>query len=125
MKLKVLVVDDTLAHQMAMRAYLKPYGFEVDTASNGLDALGKVAANAYDMVFTDIEMPNMNGLELLARLKRMPSMAKAHVVMTSSIDDPQTFQKAGKLGASAYCTKPYDQAKIDRVLAKFGHRRTP
>ncbi len=70
---KALVVDDLRMHRTLIKASLTILRFEVDLAEDGLQGMAKLKENQYDVVFSDIEMPNMNGFEFLARLRRDPA----------------------------------------------------
>ncbi len=71
----VLVVDDSISVRRVVTRQLRGLGLEVDEVSNGVEALGKLASRTYSMVLTDLEMPRMDGFELLSELRRSPSMA--------------------------------------------------
>ena len=73
----------------------------------------------FDVVFSDIEMPNMNGIELLRSLKRMNSYASVPVIMLSTLDNQEMKDKAASLGAFAYVVKPFNSAKMDEVFSRL------
>jgi len=73
----------------------------------------------FDAVFTDIEMPNMNGLELLTRLRRNDKYKRVPIIVVSSVNNPAEIDRAFKLGATAYIVKPYTVKKIADVLQQL------
>ena len=66
----ILIVDDEKAIRVILREFLRSLGFEVDTARDGVEALGKLAGGTYDLVLSDINMPRMNGIELLKTVRK-------------------------------------------------------
>lgn len=120
MKRKALVVDDNPTHRFAIVAFLKIHQFEVDTANDGIMALSMLKDKKYDLMFSDIEMPNMNGLELLAKARKMFDAIALPIVMLSSLKDIFVIKKAASCGANTYMTKPYSIDKMNKVLRKLG-----
>lgn len=120
-KLKALVVDDTPFHSNFLSMFLRMKRYEVTVASDGVEALAECQKESYDLVFSDIEMPNMNGIELLRSLKRMPAYASTPVILISTLDDEAMKQKAKALGAFDYVVKPFNSEKMDPVFARLKH----
>jgi CheY-like chemotaxis protein len=85
-----------------------------------LKALKFIDANQYDLIFSDIEMPNMNGYELLSRIRRSVKNSKTPVVMLSTLDKPEEIAKAKKLGANHYIVKPFTTEKMFQALKVAG-----
>src|SRR5262249_45077736 len=111
----VLVVDDSISVRRVVTRQLRMLGFEVDEVSNGIEALGKLASRSYSMILTDLEMPRMDGFELLAELKRSPTLAALPVIVASTESRPATRRRALALGARAFVAKPIDQDELARV----------
>ena len=118
MSKKILVVDDTAVYRTQMKMFLTMYNFEVDVAIDGLDALKKMELNTYDFVFSDVEMPNMNGFELLSSIKR--KYPQVPVCMLTTLDKEVHIEKAKTLGAKFYIVKPFSKDKIDKALTAIG-----
>ena len=114
----ILVVDDKDSVRKMLSETLLAEGHEVETAKNGHTAIEKARQGRFDVVLTDLKMPEMDGLEVLARIKEADPLA-AVIVMTAygTIEDAVT---AMKQGAYDFLTKPFDPARltvlIDRVL---------
>ncbi|WP_218064769.1 hybrid sensor histidine kinase/response regulator [Desulfolutivibrio sulfoxidireducens] len=106
---RILVVDDSLTVREAERRLLANRGYEVDVAVDGMDGLSAVRAGRYDLVITDVDMPRVNGIELVRRLRADPR-SSALAIMIVSYKDRQEDRLAG-LDAGA-----------DRYLAKSGFR---
>src|SRR5574337_2171852 len=77
----VLVVDDSMLIRHTVCRFLESRGFEVDSATNGVEALEKLAANRPVVIITDVEMPKMSGVELISALKSKPETASIPVVV--------------------------------------------
>ncbi len=104
----VLVVDDAISLRQTLSLTLQKYGYQVLQAENGLDALEKLQGNSdIQVVISDLEMPRMNGFELLSNLRKNPSLAELPVVILTSRSADKHRQLAQSLGATAYLTKPY------------------
>jgi two-component system, response regulator YesN len=117
---KVLIVDDEswVVESLKDLVDWESYGFEVvGQAFNGVDALKAMREHKPDVVFTDIRMPEMNGLELLQRGKTLPF--PIHFVVVSGYAEFAYAQKAISYGAISYCLKPFDEMEISGVLLRL------
>ncbi|HUX41718.1 MAG TPA: response regulator [Rectinemataceae bacterium] len=117
---KVLVVDDMEANRTRIKTFLFMKHFDVDAAEDGLAAKKLLEGGVFDILVSDIEMPNMNGFELLAWVRKTPSTAKMPVIMLSSLDSPEVLERCRRLGATAYIVKPFTKEKIDEAFGKAG-----
>jgi two-component system nitrogen regulation response regulator NtrX len=112
----VLIVDDERAIQVALRGVLEDEGYRVTTAGSGPDAIATVTEELPDVVFLDIWMPGMDGLDTLAELKRL--RPEATVVMISGHGTIETAVKATRLGAYDFIEKPLS---IEKTLLTLTH----
>ena len=104
----VLVVDDAISLRQTISLTLQKYGYQVVQAQNGVEALEKLQHHPeVDLVISDLEMPRMNGFELLSNLRQNPNLADVPVVVLTSRSAEKHRQLAEALGANAYLTKPY------------------
>ena len=110
----ILVVEDDRTTRQLLSEILKTAGFSVATAADGAAALKQIKKKKFDLLLTDIWMPRMNGLELLARLRTGSSRAKV-VVMTSD-DTPGTLLRAVREQAYQYITKPVEPKALVEVV---------
>jgi CheY-like chemotaxis protein len=111
----VLVVDDSISVRRVVTRQLRMLGLEVDEVSNGVEALGRLATRSYSLILTDLEMPRMDGFELLAELRRSPSLAALPVIVASTESRMSTRKRVLALGARAFVAKPIDQDELARV----------
>jgi len=116
---KALVADDQAMNRSFVKVYLGTRGYEVDTAEDGLKALAACKEKKYDLVFTDIEMPNMNGIEFLRSAKRLPGYDAVPFVVLSTVDEPAMKAKASSFGAFYYMVKPFTDAKMTELFQKL------
>ena len=114
-----LVVDDTPFHSNFLRMFLRTKGYEVTVATDGVEGLAAARQTAFVLVFSDIEMPNMNGIEFLRSVKRLPAYLSTPVIMLSTLDDDAMREKARSFGAFHYMVKPFSSAKMDELFAKL------
>ncbi len=111
---KVLVVDDEAGLVDQLQRFLASKGYAVSTAADGLEALQKVQDERPDVVLLDINLPRMNGLEVLRRVRASdPAVA---VIMVSGLSDEATSRRALALGALAYLTKPLSFRALEQRL---------
>ena len=115
---KVLVVDDSLVVRRVMQKDLEADGLEVETATDGVHALEVLEKSTCDIALVDIEMPRMNGYELLQHLREDPRYAGLPVIIVTSRSGEQHRQRAMELGADGYITKPYDVDQLDQMMRK-------
>lgn len=115
----VLVVDDSSSIRAIIKKIIKVSGFDVGAfldASDGKEALAVLEANPVDLVLTDINMPNMNGLELIARIKENQALASVPVVVVSTEGSEKKMAEAMTLGAVGYVKKPFVPEEIKQTL---------
>lgn len=102
---RVLIVDDSLITRELERDILEAAGYLVDTAVDGLEALARLGERPYDLVVADVEMPRLGGLELAARLRTLPALARLPVVIVSARADDAERQHGLAAGARAFLAK--------------------
>ena len=119
---KVLVVDDSEPNRDLLSRRLRRQGHTVETASNGREALEKVAAGDFDVVLLDVMMPEMNGYQVLERLKSDPASRHIPVIMITAIDEMESIIRCIDMGAEDHLPKPFNatllRARLDASLAK-------
>lgn len=102
---RILVVDDSRTVREVEKRLLQSHGYYVDTANDGIEGLITARDKAYSLIISDIDMPRMNGFELLAKLQQDEKLRSIPVVIVSYKDREEDRFKALKLGAKAYLTK--------------------
>jgi putative two-component system response regulator len=111
-KAKVLVVDDEEKNLKLMSAILEHYGYELETAKNGIEALEKAITLSPDLIFLDVMMPELDGFETCKRLKRDPITKFIPVVMVTSLWDQEARNKGLEAGTDDFLIKPVDKTEI-------------
>ena len=109
---RVLVVDDAWSVRRSMQQLLEDAGYEVATAADGFEALERLRASPPALVITDLEMPNLNGLELTRRVREVPHWSGIPVVMITSRTSDKHRGEATRAGVDVYLTKPYQDADL-------------
>jgi len=110
-----LIVDDSSAVRAFVRASLEDAGFaRVQESETGFEALRLLASNAFDVVIVDVNMPDINGLELLAFMRKSPRQQAARKILISTQVDGPDAKRGLELGADAFLQKPF---KVDELRA--------
>lgn len=114
-----LVVDDSASMRQLVTFALKDAGHEVIAAENGKDAIAKLGGAKIDMIITDLNMPEMDGITMIKQLRGMPNYKFTPIVMltTESQDGKQAEGKAA--GASGWIVKPFKPEQLMEVVGKF------
>ena len=94
-------------------------GFESVEASNGFEALKALPSQHFDMIITDLNMPNINGLEIIKFVKDHPAYKDIPLVVVTTEVEEKDRKKGLALGASAYITKPFDPDDLKEVVRKL------
>lgn len=115
--LRFLVVDDFSTMRRIVRNLLKESGFsEADEAEDGVVALQKLRASNFDFVVSDINMPNMNGFQLLAEIKKDDKLKHIPVLMVTAEARKEDIVLAAQQGAAGYIVKPFTKATLEEKL---------
>lgn len=124
-KQRVLVVDDQAIIRRLLRAYLETVRqCEVAEAENGLEAVNLLLASRFDLLITDLMMPEMTGLELLYYVRNSPEVAALPVIMLTSQEDEPDRRKAVALGVNNYLVKPFNPLTMKEALERCLPRLT-
>jgi DNA-binding response OmpR family regulator len=120
---RILVVDDEPYILKSLTFVLKKEGFQVEAATNGLEAMEKISQCKPDLVFLDIMMPKMNGLEVCQWIRDDPNFRDIYVIILTAKGQEADREKGLKLGADEYMTKPFSPShvvkRIDKVLKRY------
>ena len=114
---KVLVIDDTAEIRMIISESLKIYGFTTLAAEDGVSGVEMAREHAPDLIICDINMPNMDGLELLGHIKSNEEWRKLPVIMITTEGAAAKVKEAVELGATGYVRKPFTAEQIKEKLA--------
>lgn len=111
---KVMTVDDSATVRLALSSTLTEAGYEVYEACDGDDALNKLASCQVDMLVTDLNMPNMDGIDLIRNVRKLPGNRFMPIIMLTTENQPEKKQQGKNAGASGWVTKPF---RKDSLLA--------
>lgn len=112
-RLRVLVVDDSITTRTLEKNILETAGFDVQVAIDGTEAWAILADEEFDLIISDVEMPNMNGLELTRRIKEHSATKHLPVILLTSLAKPEQREAGLKAGADAYLVKSrFDQGEL-------------
>jgi two-component system sensor histidine kinase and response regulator WspE len=119
---RVLVVDDSLTVREVERKLLENRGYDVAIAVDGQDGWNTLQQGGFDMVITDVDMPRMNGIELVAKIKAVPQLRDLPVMIVSYKDREEDRMRGLQAGADYYLTKSSfnDESLIDAVMDLIG-----
>ncbi len=119
---RILVVDDSLTVREVERKLLESHGYSVDVAVDGMDGWNTVRVNEYDLVISDVDMPRMNGIELVTMIKNDPKLRKLPVMIVSYKDRPEDRERGLEAGADYYLAKGgfHDDTLIEAVVDMIG-----
>jgi class 3 adenylate cyclase len=119
---RLLIVDDNKVNRILLARGLEQFGHVIETAENGRQALEKLRGGSFDLVLLDIEMPEMNGYQVLENCLKDPDLRDIPVIMTSSLDELDNVVKCIELGAEDYLNKPVNpillRARVNASLEK-------
>ena len=124
--MKFLVVDDFATMRRIVKNLLKEIGIQhMDEAEDGQMALRMLKGAKYDFVVSDINLPNMNGFELLRQIRADGDLKALPVLMVTAEAKKEDIITAAQAGASGYVVKPFTKAtleeKVSKILQKLGH----
>ncbi|MEN3275617.1 MAG: two-component system, chemotaxis family, chemotaxis protein CheY [Massilia sp.] len=113
----ILVVDDSSTMVMSLKNSLEIGGFSVLTAADGAIALGKLQAGAKpDLIITDINMPNMGGIEFIGKARALPGFRFIPILALTTESQQQKRDEAKKLGATGWLVKPVSGSDLNKVI---------
>jgi DNA-binding NtrC family response regulator len=114
---KILVVDDEENTRIALKRLLSREGYDVQTAANGLEALHSLRSCPAELIITDLNMPEMNGLAFLRELNR--DYPSSNVIMITAFGEVESYLEALNLGAFEYLNKPLRLEELRKVMGKM------
>jgi len=118
--LKFLIVDDFSTMRRIVRGLLKEIGYyNAEEAEDGAVALNMLKNAKFDFVVSDINMPNMNGFELLAHIKKDDSLKHLPVLMVTAEARKEDIVRAAQEGAAGYIVKPFTKATLEEKVQKI------
>jgi len=108
----ILVVDDQLQNIELLEAYLMPQGYEIIAATNGEDALGKLSGNQIDMILLDVQMPGIDGFEVIRRVRKDKLHWQLPIILVTALRETEDRVKGIEAGCDDFISKPVDKLEL-------------
>ncbi|MEW6739358.1 MAG: response regulator [Nitrospirota bacterium] len=115
----VLIVDDSASMRQLVSFALRDAGYDVIDAMNGKDALSKLNGGKIDMVVTDLNMPEMDGIEFIKHVRNNPGYKFTPIVMLTTESQESKKQEGKQAGASGWIVKPFTPEQLIDIVKKF------
>jgi two-component system chemotaxis response regulator CheY len=115
---RILTVDDSPTMRRMIEMTCKTVGYEVVEAADGQAALELLNGCSVDLVISDINMPNLNGIELTRKLRALPQFAKTPIILLTTESDPEKKAEGKSAGATGWIVKPFKQDQLLAVVSK-------
>jgi two-component system chemotaxis response regulator CheY len=114
----ILTVDDSASIRLTTRVALSNAGYTVTEAVDGQDGLAKLNSGQFDLIVTDLNMPNMDGLTMIRELRKLPAHTGVPVIFLTTESDAEMKQQAKAAGATGWLTKPFDPESLVKIVRK-------
>lgn len=114
----ILSVDDSASMRQMVKLTLSGAGYDVIEAGDGGEALKKARSDSFHMVVTDLNMPVMDGLDLIKELRKLPAYRGVPIVLLTTESDEGLKKEAKAAGATGWITKPFKQDQLLAVVKK-------
>jgi two-component system chemotaxis response regulator CheY len=118
MSASILTVDDSVSIRQAIRLTLSGAGFKVEEAGDGAEGLAKAAAGDFKLILTDLNMPVMNGLQMIQELRNRRILMGVPIVFLTTESDAGIKEQAKAAGATGWLTKPFVPEMLLRIVNK-------
>lgn len=115
---KILTVDDSISMRQMISFTLRDAGYEVTEAVDGQDAIDKASRQSFDLIFTDQNMPNVDGLTLIQMLRNFEEHEKTPILMLTTEASDEMKKMGRAAGATGWLVKPFDPQKLLDVVKK-------
>ncbi|MCF6282930.1 MAG: response regulator [Candidatus Polarisedimenticolaceae bacterium] len=114
----ILAVDDSASMRQMVSFTLKGSGYEVVEASDGVEALAVAKTRSFDLVVTDVNMPNMDGIALIAELRKLPNFKFTPLLMLTTESGADKKQQGKAAGATGWIVKPFNPEQLLATIKK-------
>ncbi|WP_333836807.1 response regulator [Novosphingobium sp.] len=118
MTASILTVDDSASLRLATRIALTGAGYTVAEASDGVEGLAKARSCRFDLIITDLNMPNMDGLTMIRQIRQLPIQTGTPIIFLSTESDDGLKQQAKAAGATGWLVKPFQPEQLLRITQK-------
>ncbi|MCJ8273054.1 MAG: response regulator [Psychrosphaera sp.] len=116
---KILAVDDQRTIRELVSVVLKAQGHQIETAADGFEALQLAKENKYDLIISDVNMPNMNGISFVAKVRKLLHLKYVPILMLTTESSDSIKTTARNSGASGWLTKPFDSRRLSGAVKKM------
>lgn len=116
---RILTVDDSASMRQMVSFTLGKAGYEVTEAVDGKDGLAKVAGEKFDLIITDLNMPNVDGIQLIASVRKTPGYSFVPILMLSTESQAEKKDAGRKAGATGWIVKPFNADQLVAVAHKL------
>lgn len=118
MTASILTVDDSASIRLTTKIALSNAGYTVTEAVDGADGLAKAKAGRFDIIVTDLNMPNMNGLTMIEELRKLPAHMGVPIIFLTTESDAALKSQVKAAGATGWLTKPFDPETLVKIVRK-------
>jgi two-component system chemotaxis response regulator CheY len=118
MKKKILIVDDSESLRAVLIFVLEDAGYEVLVASDGLEALKHLDGQAFNLIITDLHMPNMDGIELIRAIRAISHYRQTPILFLTTESQQEKKNEAREAGATGWIIKPFLQDKLIAAVSR-------
>lgn len=119
MNKRILIADDSASMRQLVSFALRDAGFEVIESINGRDALSKMDGTKIDLIVTDLNMPEMDGIELIRQVRRKPGYRFIPIIMLTTESQESKKQEGKQAGASGWIVKPFTPEQLVETVKRF------
>lgn len=116
---RVLAIDDSSSVRQMVGFTLRNAGYEVTEAVDGKDGTARSGAEKFDLVITDLNMPNMDGIQTITALRKMSAYAFTPILMLTTESQPEKKDAGRKAGATGWIVKPFNSDQLVAVVRKL------
>jgi two-component system, chemotaxis family, chemotaxis protein CheY len=116
---QILTVDDSASVRQMVSFTLRKAGYEVTEAVDGQDALGKIGKGKFDLIITDLNMPNVDGIQLISGVRKMSGCSFVPILMLTTESQAEKKDAGRKAGATGWIVKPFKAEQLIAVVQKL------
>lgn len=116
---KILAVDDSASIRQMVAFTLRSAGHQVVDAVDGKDGLAKASKDKFDMIITDLNMPNLDGIGLISAVRKLPGCGFIPILMLTTESQAQKKDEGRKAGATGWIVKPFNAEQLTAVIQKL------
>ena len=116
---RVLVVEDSVSIRQKIHEILTKHGYVVEEAIDGLDGMRKLGTNTYDCILTDINMPKMNGIELIKKVRSDEGNKLVPILVLTTESQSDMLRLGKNAGATGWLVKPFNEEKLIKTLHRI------